>query len=93
MGDFIVTEIVDVPTIVGVTVKLIVPVDEAYEVTVAETPPTFTVILDNVRALKFGLERIKVQVPLAIFCCRTHVPTLTDVGKAYGATVTGPTTT
>jgi hypothetical protein len=80
-----------VPTVVGVTVKLIVPVPATYE-TVAATPPTLTVMLDAAKLAKFGPDNAKVLVALATFVWSAHVPTVTAVGSGYGATATGPAT-
>jgi hypothetical protein len=90
-GALIVTAMVVVPTVVGVTVKLMVPVPATYE-TVAATPPTLTVMLDATKLAKFGPERTKVLVALATFVWSAHVPTVTAVGSGYGATATGPAT-
>jgi hypothetical protein len=91
-GAVVVTAMFVVPTVVGVTVKLIVPVPAAYDDTVAATPPTLTAIFDALKLATFGPESTKVLVALATLVWSAHVPIATDVGSGYGATVTGPAT-
>ena len=91
-GAATVTVMVVVPTDVGVTVKLIVPVPGAYAETVAARLPTVTAIFANAKLAVLGPESTKVHVPLATRVWSAHVPTVTVVGSGYGATVTGPET-
>ena len=95
----ITTVIVVVPTVVGVTVKLIVAVPAVYDETVAATLPTVTVMLEAAKLAVLGPANTKVHVPLVIDVFSTDVPTATEVGRVYNDTVVvagaprnGPTT-